>query len=96
MHDGSHNGGIPISRPGCGAGADPAGTPAVLVAAHGPFVWGAEPQEAVENAIILEEIARMALQTLAINPKAERLPRALHDRHFSRKHGPSAYYGQKS
>ncbi len=73
----------------------PVDTPAVLVTGHGPFVWGANPREAVENAIILEEIARMAYQTLIINPKAERLPRALHEKHFQRKHGPDAYYGQK-
>ena len=78
-----------------GAGADPAGTPAVLVAGHGPFVWGETAHKAVENAIVLEEIARMALQTLAINPKAERLPRVLHEKHFSRKHGPGSYYGQE-
>jgi L-ribulose-5-phosphate 4-epimerase len=73
----------------------PSDTPGVLVTGHGPFVWGADARKAVENAIILEEIARIAYQTLIINPRAERLPRTLHEKHFQRKHGPDAYYGQK-
>lgn len=76
-------------------GLTPESTPAVLVAGHGPFVWGADAREAVEKAVMLEEVARMAFQTLVINPRTERLPRALHEKHFHRKHGPSAYYGQK-
>jgi len=77
------------------AGAGTAETPAVLVAGHGPFAWGETPHHAVENALVLEEIARLAFQTLALNPKAEPLARVLHDKHFGRKHGPASYYGQE-
>ncbi|MGH9816965.1 MAG: L-ribulose-5-phosphate 4-epimerase AraD [Candidatus Acidiferrales bacterium] len=70
-------------------------TPAVLVAGHGPFCWGRDVAEAVHVAVVLEEIAAMALQALAANPKARPLSRHLHDKHFYRKHGSGAYYGQK-
>jgi L-ribulose-5-phosphate 4-epimerase len=76
-------------------GIDPLHTPAVLVAGHAPFCWGATPAEAAHIAVILEEIAAMALNALSINPQAGALPRHLHDKHFFRKHGPGAYYGQK-
>jgi L-ribulose-5-phosphate 4-epimerase len=76
-------------------GLDPAQVPAVLLPGHGPFVWGPDAGKAVENAVVLEETARMALQSLAIDPDAPELPRALLDKHFLRKHGPGAYYGQK-
>lgn len=75
-------------------GADPAAIPGVLVAGHGPFTWGADADDALDHAIALEEIARIALHTLAIRPDASALPRELLDRHFRRKHGPEAYYGQ--
>lgn len=68
--------------------------PAVLVAGHAPFVWGATPAKALENAIALEAIAEMATLTLALRPRAQPLPRVLLDKHFLRKHGPRAYYGQ--
>jgi L-ribulose-5-phosphate 4-epimerase len=74
---------------------DPAAMPAVLVAGHGPFTWGADAAEAVANAAALEEVARMAALTLAINPSAQPISDELLDKHFSRKHGPGAYYGQK-
>lgn len=77
------------------AGLDPAQIPAVLVAGHGPFAWGRTPAEAVEINLILEKIAKMALTTLLLNPAAEPLPKYLLEKHFRRKHGPSAYYGQK-
>jgi L-ribulose-5-phosphate 4-epimerase len=77
------------------AGLDPLHTPAVLVAGHAPFCWGKTPAEAAHVAVVLEEIAAMALNTLAINAEAEALPHRIHDKHFSRKHGPGAYYGQK-
>jgi L-ribulose-5-phosphate 4-epimerase len=77
------------------AGLDPLHTPAVLVAGHAPFCWGKTPAEAAHIAVVLEEIAAMALNALAINPEAAVLPRRLHDKHFFRKHGPGAYYGQK-
>jgi len=76
-------------------GLDPMAIPAVLVANHGPFAWGADPREAAENAWMLEAAARMAYLTVAVNADASALGRALHDRHFLRKHGKQAYYGQK-
>jgi L-ribulose-5-phosphate 4-epimerase len=74
---------------------DPLHQPGVLVAGHAPFCWGQTPAEAAHNAVIVEEIAAMALQTIAANPKAAALSRHLHDKHFLRKHGKTAYYGQK-
>lgn len=68
--------------------------PAVLVAGHAPFCWGASPAEAAHNAVILESVARMAWYTIGISPQARPLPRELHDKHFLRKHGSKAYYGQ--
>ena len=69
--------------------------PAVLVAHHGPFTWGADVAEAAHNAAALEFIARLAAETLALNPGAKPMPEELHRKHFFRKHGPTAYYGQK-
>lgn len=69
--------------------------PAVLVASHGPFTWGKTMSDAVHNASVLEFVARLASETLRIDPKIEPMPRVLHDKHFLRKHGTSAYYGQK-
>lgn len=66
----------------------------VLVACHGPFSWGRTPGKALENSIVLEQIARMAYLTLAINPDTPRLKRSLLHKHHERKHGPDAYYGQ--
>ncbi|HET7841324.1 MAG TPA: L-ribulose-5-phosphate 4-epimerase [Terriglobia bacterium] len=76
------------------AGADPTAIPAVLVANHGPFAWGPDAAAAAHNAVILEAVARMAYFTLGINPDATPVARALHDKHFLRKHGKNAYYGQ--
>jgi L-ribulose-5-phosphate 4-epimerase len=73
---------------------DPLARPAVLVAGHGPFAWGRSASEAVHHAVILEELAHMALETVALNPNAQPISQALLDRHFLRKHGPGAYYGQ--
>jgi L-ribulose-5-phosphate 4-epimerase len=70
--------------------------PAVLVASHGPFAWGRDPQDAVDNAIALEAVAAMAAGTLTISPKTGPMVDYLRERHFRRKHGPDAYYGQKS
>ena len=75
---------------------DPMHTPAVLVAGHAPFCWGATPAEAAHIAVVLEEIAAMALNALSINPQVGALPRSLHEKHFFRKHGPRATYGQKN
>ena len=73
---------------------DPDAIPAVLVAGHGPFAWGSDAADAVHNAVILDYIARMATHTLAVDPQAKPLARELHDKHFFRKHGAGAYYGQ--
>lgn len=70
--------------------------PAALVRSHGPFTWGKTPAKAVENAVVLEELAFMAWHDLALDPDIPDMPRALLDKHFLRKHGASAYYGQKS
>jgi len=73
---------------------DPARVPGVLVHGHGPFCWGETARAASHTAVILEEIARMALDTVAINPAATPIAQFLLDKHFLRKHGPAAYYGQ--
>lgn len=67
----------------------------VLVGGHGPFAWGSDAQKAVYNAAVLEEVCKMALNTLAINPGAQPLPDYIIKKHYERKHGPNAYYGQK-
>ena len=77
-------------------GRSPLSIPAVLVRHHGPFAWGVSGAKAVETAHALEIIADMALKTLALNPAISPVPAPLHDRHFLRKHGPGATYGQKS
>lgn len=69
--------------------------PAVLVAGHGPFSWGRTPDEAVQNNLILETVAKMAILTRLANPKIKDLPGYLLNKHYQRKHGPKAYYGQK-
>jgi L-ribulose-5-phosphate 4-epimerase len=74
---------------------DPMQHPAVLVAHHGPFTWGKDVADAVHNAAVLEFVARLAGETLRLNPKTKPMPPALLDKHFLRKHGPKAYYGQK-
>jgi L-ribulose-5-phosphate 4-epimerase len=76
------------------AALDPISIPAALVAGHGPFIWGTSASEAAHNSAILEYVARMASHTLALNPGTGPLARALHDKHFLRKHGSHAYYGQ--
>lgn len=76
------------------AGIDPLTIPAVLVAGHGPFVWGRNPDEAVHNALILEEVARMAWNCMALTPDPAPISQALLDRHYLRKHGVDATYGQ--
>ena len=73
---------------------DPNFIPAVLVAGHAPFCWGPSAAEASHNAVILEYVARMASNTISINAEAEPVSRELHDKHFLRKHGSKAYYGQ--
>ena len=70
-------------------------TPAVLCKNHGPFTWGKDAYEAVHNAVVLEEVAKMAAQSEWINPNEKEAPKELQDKHYYRKHGANAYYGQK-
>jgi L-ribulose-5-phosphate 4-epimerase len=76
------------------AGIDPMQMPAVLVAGHGPFTWGKNAAEAVEASVILEQVATMALGTVMINPSQSEISQALLNKHYLRKHGKDAYYGQ--
>lgn len=73
---------------------DPLAVPGVLVHGHAPFAWGKDPDEAVHNAVVLEEVAKMGLNTLLLNPDARPISQALLDKHYLRKHGKNAYYGQ--
>lgn len=79
----------------CFAGRDPLQTPMVLVAGHAPFAWGKTAEQAVYHAAVLEELSRMAFITQSLDASAERLPSSLIRKHFERKHGKNAYYGQK-
>jgi L-ribulose-5-phosphate 4-epimerase len=74
---------------------DPVETPMVLVAGHGPFAWGSSAAKSVYHGVVLEEVCKMACLTLSINSQAEPLPRHIINKHWERKHGPGAYYGQK-
>lgn len=74
---------------------DPLSVPGVLVAGHGPFAWGKTPDAAVDVAISMEAIARMARLSVAVNPQIRALPDYISEKHHLRKHGPNAYYGQK-
>jgi L-ribulose-5-phosphate 4-epimerase len=76
------------------AGIDPMQMPAVLVANHGPFTWGKSPAAAVEATVVLEQIAATALGTITINPNQAQISKVLLDKHYLRKHGENAYYGQ--
>lgn len=73
---------------------DPLHMPGVVVSGHGPFTWGKTPSKALEHAIVLEHVAKMAFDTLSLNPDIEILPKYIMDKHFLRKHGANAYYGQ--
>lgn len=75
--------------------SDPMAIPAILVCNHGPFAWGTTPAEAVYHAVVLEKVAEMAAITLSINPNARRESQYILDKHYNRKHGAGAYYGQK-
>ena len=74
---------------------DPVKVPGVLLASHAPFAWGATPDKAVENAIVMEFAAKMALDTLALRSDVQAISKSLLDKHFFRKHGTGAYYGQR-
>lgn len=76
------------------ASLDPVAVPGVIVAGHGPFTWGSSPRKAVENSVALEQIAQMAIATRTISPNAETVPAYILDKHYFRKHGTHAYYGQ--
>ena len=73
----------------------PVQVPAVIVAQHGPFCWGADAAEAVHNAVVLEEVARIAWLSCQLSQQPEAIPQYLQNKHFNRKHGENAYYGQK-
>ena len=75
-------------------GCDAAQIPAVLVHGHGPFTWGKDAHEAVHNAVVLEEVAFMNFHSLQLNPNQTRMQQKLLDKHYLRKHGSHAYYGQ--
>ncbi|HUX21707.1 MAG TPA: L-ribulose-5-phosphate 4-epimerase AraD [Spirochaetia bacterium] len=75
-------------------GLDPLSVPAVLLPHHGPFAWGPDPEHALQNAVALEQVAKMAMLTYSINPKAGHIPTNLLEKHYLRKHGEDAYYGQ--
>lgn len=77
------------------AGQNPLFVPGVLVHTHGPFTWGTDAHNAVHNAVVMEEVAKMAYHTLALNPGIGTMDQALLDKHFLRKHGANAYYGQQ-
>jgi L-ribulose-5-phosphate 4-epimerase len=77
-------------------GLDPMQLPGVLVHSHAPFNWGKDPHDAVHNAVVLEECAKMAFHTYALNPSTPPMDQALLDKHFLRKHGSNAYYGQSN
>lgn len=76
-------------------GRDPMHAPAVLCKGHGPFTWGRDAAQSVYHAVVLEEVADMALRTVSLSPDAVPLEQHICDKHFLRKHGPNAYYGQK-
>lgn len=73
---------------------EPMAVPAVLCKNHGPFAWGKDAKDAVHNAVVLEEVAKMAYRAEVINPRVEAAPQELQDKHYYRKHGANAYYGQ--
>ncbi|MBI2424027.1 MAG: L-ribulose-5-phosphate 4-epimerase AraD [Candidatus Hydrogenedentes bacterium] len=93
--DYERNTGVAITDTFATRAIHPLHMPAALCPGHGPFVWGASPGTALENAIALEAVAKLALLTLELNPSAM-LPAHVLEKHFQRKHGPNAYYGQQA
>ena len=77
-------------------GRNPMYTPAILTRGHGPFTWGKSGMDSVHNAVVLEELAKMGMWSLSLTPDLGPLPQHVSDKHFLRKHGPNAYYGQKT
>jgi L-ribulose-5-phosphate 4-epimerase len=90
-----HNTGLAIVRRFRQLDLDPDAIPGVLVAGHAPFAWGKSPLKAAENAVVLEAVARIGMRTVILNPEAEGVSQSLLDRHYFRKHGATATYGQK-
>ena len=88
------NTGVAIAEHFQTTGLDPAHVPGTLLPFHAPFAWGGTPAQAVEHAIIVEEVAGLAWRTEALNPQAATTPQAIMDKHFLRKHGTGSYYGQ--
>lgn len=76
-------------------GLDPIAVPGIVVRNHGPFTWGKDPSQAVYHSVVLEEVAKMNRFTEQINPRVDPAPKYILDKHYLRKHGPNAYYGQK-
>jgi len=74
---------------------DPVATPGIICHSHGPFTWGKSPKQAVYHAVVLEEVAKMAAYTRMVKPTAAPAPKHVMDKHYLRKHGPNAYYGQR-
>ena len=89
-----YNTGVLIADLFDGKKLDCMAVPGVLCKNHGPFTWGTDPHNAVHNAVVLEEVARMAAMSEWLNPQIEPAPQCLQDKHYLRKHGPGAYYGQ--
>lgn len=93
--DYERNTGITIVETFRERGIDPKAVPAVLCYSHGPFTWGKDADQAVYHSVVLEECAKMGIFTRVLNPHAAPAPQRMLDKHYLRKHGPSAYYGQK-
>ena len=93
--DYERNTGITIVETFSERGIDPKAVPAVLCYSHGPFTWGKDADQAVYHSVVLEECAKMGIFTRVLNPHAAPAPQRMLDKHYLRKHGPNAYYGQK-
>ena len=93
--DYERNTGITIVETFRERGIDPKAVPAVLCYSHGPFTWGKDADQAVYHSVVLEECAKMGIFTRVLNPHAAPAPQRMLDKHYLRKHGPNAYYGQK-
>lgn len=94
LEDYEENTGVLIADLFENRGIEPMAVPGVLCKNHGPFTWGTDADNAVHNAVVLEEVAKMAALCELINPRAGDAPKCLQDKHYMRKHGPNAYYGQ--
>ena len=88
------NTGVVIAETLDSRGIEPLSVPGIVVKNHGPFTWGKDPAQSVYHAVVLDTVAEMTLKTLLLNPQAE-MPQYILDKHYLRKHGPNAYYGQK-